>query len=383
MGERNNTFGALRLLFAGLVIVSHSPEMIDGNRLREPLHAAFGVLTFGELAVDAFFLVSGYLIASSFANSSSISSYFLKRILRIYPAFLVCGILCVFVVAPLGGASLTALGFGDWAKIALRLLVLKPPEVDGALAGLPYAALNGAAWTIAYEFRCYVLAAIFGLLGLYRRRWTYLGLTAAALVGNMAMETHPSNAAPLPPGWLVFTLGTPIHSLRLTSAFMVGTCFWLFRDKIRYTWPAAAACASIAVALLSSPLLAETGLMVFGGYALFWAAFMVRWRPLLTLNAKNDISYGLYLYAWPIAALIIWYWREVPPVILGLLTFFSATVAGIASWFLIERPMLKLKDRNLRRRFQVLTARALPATSNPRTAAALLSNDETPPRTDR
>ena len=100
--------GILRLLFATLVIVSHTAEMADGNRSREPLTRLFGTISFGELAVDAFFVISGYLIVASFMASDTISSYLKKRCFRIYPGFIVASLICLFVVATLvGGASAT------------------------------------------------------------------------------------------------------------------------------------------------------------------------------------------------------------------------------------------------------------------------------------
>lgn len=344
MGDRDNNFGVLRLLFAGLVIVSHSPEMLDGDRSREILHSIFGTLTFGRLAVDAFFLISGYLIAKSFASSRTIGSYFLKRVLRIYPAFVVCSLLCLLVVAPLAGADLGAVGPVDWIKSAIRIVTLHAPEVEGALKGLPYPALNGAAWTIVYEFRCYIMAALFGMAGLYARRSVYLALTIAVLAANVLYEPYVAPHVRAVPGWFVFAIGDPIQNVRLVSAFMVGTCFWLYHDRIPYSARLATVSAALAAALLFSPLLAESGLVLFGGYALFWFAFKVDWKPLRTINAKDDISYGLYLYGWPIAALIIWYWRDVPVVALGALTYLGATLAGALSWFLVEKHMMRLRS---------------------------------------
>jgi peptidoglycan/LPS O-acetylase OafA/YrhL len=339
-----NGIGALRLLFASLVIVSHSPEMLDGNLGREPLHRVFGTFSSGTRADDAFFLISGYLIAASFAASSSVGSYFLKRILRIYPAFLVCSLLCIFLVAPLAGADLKTLSPAGWARLAYRLALLKAPEVDGAFAGLPYPALNGSAWTISYEFRCYILAAVFGLLGLYRRRGVYLALTVAIVVGTLGL-TWPEAPGIKAPNWVVATFGEPHLQARLLSAFMVGTCFWLYRKDMALKGRAAAMAASLLLGLMFVPALAETALLVLGGYILFWVAFCVRWKPLLTVNSADDISYGVYLYAWPIGALLIWQWREIPPVALAALTFIGAMAFGWASWIVIERPAMRWKLR--------------------------------------
>ena len=54
---RQNNIGFIRLLAASMVIVSHSAELIDGDRGSELLSRMFGTLSFGELGVDIFFLV--------------------------------------------------------------------------------------------------------------------------------------------------------------------------------------------------------------------------------------------------------------------------------------------------------------------------------------
>ena len=99
--NKQNNFGFLRLLLATLVIVAHSAEILDQNRNREILTNIFGTITFGELAIDGFFLISGYLILNSFLSSSTLKSYLLKRVLRIYPGFIVASLFCIFVLIPL------------------------------------------------------------------------------------------------------------------------------------------------------------------------------------------------------------------------------------------------------------------------------------------
>jgi peptidoglycan/LPS O-acetylase OafA/YrhL len=53
---RNHQFDLLRILFATLVLLSHAPEITDGNRSRELLHRLTGApVSFGTLGVDGFF----------------------------------------------------------------------------------------------------------------------------------------------------------------------------------------------------------------------------------------------------------------------------------------------------------------------------------------
>ena len=327
--------------------------MLDGDLRRDPLHMLFHTLSFGQLAVDAFFLISGYLIAASFAASSSVRSYFAKRVLRIYPAFIICSLVCVFLVAPLGGAQLQALSPAEWGRMAYRLLLLKAPEVGEAHSNLPFhPTLNGSAWSISYEFRCYILAAALGLVGLYRRRLLFVALTAVVVATNLVL-CWPGLVNFTAPGWVVASFGQPVQQARLLSAFMIGTCFWLYSKEIRLRGRYALAAAVPLCGLMFLPQVAESALLLLGGYILFWIAFEVRWKPLLTVNAKDDISYGVYLYAWPIAALLIFYWHNIPVEVLTGVTFLGAAACGLASWLIVERPAMKWKLRRSRTQAQI------------------------------
>ena len=95
----------LRVAFAALVVLSHSFDLIDGNPDRQPVYRLFGTVTFGELVVDGFFIVSGFLITGSFLGSGY-GAYLGKRVLRIYPGFLVAFVVSIVIAQVFSGHAM-------------------------------------------------------------------------------------------------------------------------------------------------------------------------------------------------------------------------------------------------------------------------------------
>jgi hypothetical protein len=93
------------------------------------------------------------------------------------------------------------------------------------------------------------------------------------------------------------------------------------------------------------PKLADFGIAVFGAYLLFFIALNIRTPLLRMINGKVDISYGVYLYAWPVSSLIILHDRHISPLVLALVTFGILLPICYASWYLIEKPATGLKRR--------------------------------------
>ena len=332
-----NNYSLLRLVFASLVILSHGPELLDGNRSRELATRLWGTMSFGEIAVDGFFVISGFLITQSFVNSRTVGSYLFKRVLRIYPAFLVATFVLLSVVAPMAGAH----GPVEIWKSLNRAVMLEGPYRAGAFEGLAYPALDGAMWSIAYEFRCYLAVIVLGSLGFFRASWVIAAMSLLMLFAtSFAVVPH----------WVVPYYGAAFGYLpfdvRTGGVFLVGVLYYLERDRIPLRNDLAALAAIALVGLMFFKSTAEPAFAVLGGYLIFWLA-EVAWLKPVSLRLKDDISYGVYLYAWPITSLLIFYGIIRSPWLLSGATLVGAAICGWLSWRLVEKPLLSLKGRRI------------------------------------
>jgi peptidoglycan/LPS O-acetylase OafA/YrhL len=240
---RENNIDFLRFLLAGLVIFSHSYPLMWGSNEREPVSLATGgQRTAGELAVDGFFILSGFLIARSWVSSRGLGDYLRRRVLRIYPGYLAAIAFSSLVAAPL----LMDRPAAYWAEFSWREFV-----VQGLNLGCYYAPggpeVNGSLWSIRYEFLCYLAVAAWGLCGILSRRYLLvlgwlacLGLHAGQIYYHL--EMYGSRLS-----WLY---GYPGFWPRLMGDFLAGVLFYSFRDRIVLARP-----------LLFASLL---GLFVFG-----------------------------------------------------------------------------------------------------------------------
>ncbi len=333
--QSGNNFDFLRFLFAALVIFSHS-FALAGVGGREPLSLLTRGQTYlGEISVDGFFAISGFLISASWLRSCSFWNYLSKRMLRIYPGFLVVCVLCAFLVGPLGAGSASLyfhqLSLLQFVRHALLLDKLALPPAFGANP-LPDQ-VNGSLWTIKIEFECYLLVAALGILGALRQRVVPLGLLllgcAAAGIEAVVPSVHHLSE-------------TAAEHLRFFLFFAAGMVFFLYRDKIVYRPPlllgalfilAAAAGLHLLEAVLTLPLT----------YLIMYAAFAST-GALSRFGEKRDLSYGLYLYAWPVQQLLLLHFgNTLGPYLLFLLSLPVTLLFAWASWHLVEKPCLRLK----------------------------------------
>ncbi len=86
--ENANNFTCLRLVAAVLVIVSHGVELPTGLAQHDWVYSLTGHAV-SWYAVNAFFVVSGYLILTSWERTPTLTSFSWARFLRIMPGLFV------------------------------------------------------------------------------------------------------------------------------------------------------------------------------------------------------------------------------------------------------------------------------------------------------
>ena len=339
LARPHNGFSGLRLALALAVVVSHAFSVTSGNALDEPLARTTG-FTLGEHAVNGFFAVSGFLVAMSF-DRRGLVDYLISRTLRILPG-LVAATLTVALVL---GAAMSTLPFGDyfgdggvWRFVRGTLTTFKSnASLPGVFPDNPYRSPLGTVWTLKYEVLCYGGVIGAGLLGALRRRWTVLLVALGfALALVIADATHPD----LPKG-----LET---ALRLPLIFAIGTALYTGRDRLRLSVVPLAILALACVLAQHGPLY-RTLLFAAEGYGTIWLG-LSPWLARKAFDPRADLSYGIYLYGWPVQQSLhaLWPGASAPsllPPALALTAFVAA-----ASWYGVERPALRLKTRTLGRR---------------------------------
>ncbi len=335
--NRSNNFDALRVLFALLVIVSHSYPLLLGSNDREPLMRASGSqMTLGEVAVDGFFLISGYLITASWQRSRNAMDYLRRRVLRIYPGFLVAVAFCSFVAGPLivPNASLY------WQNFQFKNWLFPAFNLEGAYS--PGIETNGSLWSIRYEFLCYVAVAALGLAGLLKWPAILLGITLGCTF-LQALQTY--RHFQMPGSRLSWLWCYPDFWPRLAACYLAGALFHLWGDRIvqsRRLAMLSAVGLMLAAAVPSAKLLPLL-FPYLAGYLTFWLAY----APLGSIKdiaRRGDLTYGLYLYAFPIQLLLIKRFGEhLSPLGLAAVATLVTGLFAAVSWHLVEKPCLRWK----------------------------------------
>ncbi|MCE9672354.1 acyltransferase [Myxococcus stipitatus] len=329
---RGNNLDFLRFAAATGVIVSHAFPLGEGPKgTPEPLTGfSHGQVSLGIVCVAVFLVISGLLITRSWERTPDTRAFLQARALRIFPGLAVS----LLATALLLGGAVTTLPLKEYFTatatytfLARNLLLVEPQwTLPGVFETNVYVgAVNGSLWTLKYEVGFYLLVLALGRAKLLRRAWA---LVAWALTAGMSL---------LHIGRLGFWPELGLY-------FGGGLVLYLWRDRVRMNpW-----LALLSAAVLIVTAMMGTGLRVamgsFGAYLVLYLAFLP--SRLANFGRRGDISYGVYIYAFPVQQTVAawmggptpWWWNAALAVPLIWLL-------GVLSWRLIEQRALRMRWR--------------------------------------
>lgn len=331
----DNFFTPIRLVLATMVLVGHSFCAALGGSDFEP--QIFFEFTASYIAVNAFFIVSGFLVTRSLIYKKSLSSYFSARILRIMPALAVHVLVAMLVIGPF----VTALSFSEYFQSKDVWLqpakVLSFYETDLRLPGIfpnnPEPS-NGSAtlWTLRYEMLAYFGTALLFLVGLLRKKWMLVAqFFAMCALYSIAHRTGSFESLP----------ATLQSLLRFGVCYSLGAAIYALKDDLPYRLyliPLMGLVAFVTHGFFEFEII----FTIFLGYTVFWLAY-VKAPKLDALKNFDDVSYGIYIYHWILLQTVVMALPDQNPLVYCLITLAITVPVSWASWHFVEAPALKYK----------------------------------------
>ncbi len=316
---------------------------------------------YGALGVSIFFVLSGFLITlllvreADATGTVSLKAFYLRRTLRIFPAFYVFWLVCL-AAAPLRGA------ITPWPEAASAVFYLGDYYAATKYAWYAGAgaSIMGITWSLGIEEKFYLIWPwMFRRYAGDPRRLLGLILACIGLVWAYRLVMSP---LPLPRAYLQFAfesrLDNILYGCLLAVAVKTGAADkyqWLIsRWRAGPLITAAALAASVYVSerlgpaydyrlgmtlqsILITCLLAQA--VALSGDPLW------RWLEARPMRYSGHLSYSLYLYHATAAALVFWAWPGLRLRYSVPLAILASFAAAALSYHCVERPFLKLKER--------------------------------------
>lgn len=339
---RDNNFNLIRMAAALAVLITHSFALAIGTGSAEPFRESID-MTMGSIAVDVFFLASGFLVTCSLINRQSAVEFVWARVLRIFPALVVMMILTVFGV----GVYFTVLPLSDYltseATLAylvkgVTLLAGVGHSLPGVFDGNPYkSAINGSLWTMPSELRMYVVLLLL---------WIALRLTPKTRLTGFQISVVGlavcSGVYFLGCHYNYFQHAGNFEQWKWFFMFFVGASSYVLRERIilsaRVFW-------LIVLALTISLVDKQIFFVVYTStiaYILLYLAYVPA-GSIRIYNRIGDYSYGVYIYAFPVQQAVAASISGVTVLQMLLISAAITIVLAALSWHLLESRCLGLK----------------------------------------
>ncbi|MBD2176624.1 acyltransferase [Pseudanabaena sp. FACHB-1998] len=337
-----NAFDLLRLILAIFVVITHG-YLIGGYGVNDPIEKIMNFkssFSLGTVGVMGFFSLSGYLITASFERSQSPLIFIYHRLFRIIPGFWACLVVTAFIISPtiylINNQTLSGFYWQQslsyiWNNI---LVNIRQWNIGNTLEISAYKeSINGSLWSLFPEIVCYTFTLLGGILGIFKNNKVLLLLFFLYFFALFVVKTSGLNEGP------TIIMLNDIGRLQAYTSYICGSILYVFRKNIKIDIKGVLFVLILAILSLR-----------FGGYErispILISLIIIYGFQAFTFKIRYDLSYGIYIYSFPLQQLLYVIFGNSLPVLVYL--FLSILVSCILAFFsfkFIEMPFMKLRKQ--------------------------------------
>ena len=329
----NNNFDLIRLVAASLVIYGHAYYLAPQQGLVDFIGSKLPYDYSGSLAVKIFFFLSGMVVTESLLKSRSLWNFGVARIFRIWPGLIAVLLSTVFVIGPLvTNLSLReyfAQGQTYW-YLFNNVRLNTDFSLPGVFLELPFkGGVNGSLWSLRQEVIAYLSLMALFFVGFFKVKGKAAVFLILASVFVLFFATDPIFGArflfpevapnpmidvPIPCFALGVALATLKDHIEVRFSVLIVLClvYWVLHDFVH-------------------------AIYIFYA-ALFYAILCISGQPsFLKLKPPIDISYGVYLWGFPVQQALMFVWPDQGTRFNQMAAIVFSALMGIASWHLVEK----------------------------------------------
>ena len=344
---RDNNLNLVRLFASFMVMYMHSFALCIADQSKDIMYTlTFHKALSGQVAVDIFFVISGFLIYRSYDRKTNVGKYLKARFLRIWPLLALFILSTAYIIGPI----ITTMSREEYFQhkqyeyLTNLFFAASHTRLPGVFYNHIVIDINGSIWTLRYEVICYIFVlmmlpiirrykkSIFIMIGFFAALYLFMSYGWAA--DSLAFVSKD----------IILNIG------RLTMMFCIGAFYYLYQDKIPICWQMLLA--SIVCLVAASYFIDyEIAFALFGSYIVIYIGFQ-DWKIARLYDKVGDLSYGVYVISFLVQQLVVDAMgvspdgyealRMDPYVNLGLSLLIVLPIAFI-SWHCFEKQLLKLK----------------------------------------
>lgn len=324
----NNNIDIFRVIAATLVIYGHSYALLPNVEYNDIIQKFLLFDYSGSIAVKIFFFLSGLVVTNSLLAKKDAIDFIIARFFRIFPALLVVLILMAFIIGPI----LSTLSASDYFSYTMPFYYVSYGFIMDIQYHLPGVfnenrihVINGSLWTIPFEVFCYLFLFSLFLIGVMKNRLLMTLFFTLIIVDQLSGSSILFTWIPQKPD---VTL--------LAPCFAFGAILAAWKDKVKIDLKL-----TLGLILISILMFQSTYNYYYFYIAVFISTLYISGNKLvLKLKPRFDISYGIYLWGWPVQQIIISLYPEQSAEFNQITSIAICFVISYASWKLVERPSI-------------------------------------------